>query len=219
MTYGDIMKYRSQILQEYVETYRFIDECLPEIEQSVSSIIKSVSNSGKILICGNGGSCADADHIVGELVKGFLKKRHLKNKLKEKLINFGEKGKILADITQEGIPAINLGCHTALSTAIINDIGGEFIFSQQIAALADKGDVVWCISTSGNSKNIINAAIMAHAKEAYVIGMTGSKGGILKGLSDCCIRVPSDSTPYIQDMHTSVYHVICALVEEYYWKN
>lgn len=204
-------------LNEYLQKQKFLNGCLKEIETAIQMIVKSVENGGKLLVCGNGGSCGDADHIVGECVKGFLKKRYINSSLKEKLLQYGEMGADLVQVTQEGIEAFNLGSHTSLITAITNDIGGEYIFSQQIAAIARENDVVLCISTSGNSKNILNAAIMAKAKGSNVIGMTGISGGQLQEYSDCCIKAPSDVTHYIQDMHTSIYHIICATIEEYFW--
>lgn len=212
------MKYSVSILNEYVQKYPFLSDSLPEIEQAICLMIETLSHQGKLLVCGNGGSSADAAHIVGECVKGFLKKRPLSADMKQKLIQYGELGVSLSEKTQGSIPVIDLGCHTALITAIINDIGGEYIFSQQVAGFANKNDIVWCISTSGNSKNVLNAAIMAKANGAFVIGMTGSSGGELKRYCDCCITVPSDNTPHIQDMHSSVYHAICAAIEDYFWK-
>lgn len=212
------MEENDNILEQYVKLQPFLKGCMPEIQTAMELLLHCVEAGGKLLVCGNGGSNADADHIVGECAKGFLKKRPLPPAMKARLSQYGALGESLADMTQSAFPAINLGCHTALMTAVINDIGGDYIFSQQVAGLATEDDVVWCISTSGNSKNILFAAIMAKAKGAKVIGMTGSKGGRLKEYCDCCITVPSDSTPHVQDMHSAVYHVICAAVEEHFWK-
>lgn len=212
------MRYHTELINDYVQKQPFLTGCMPEIEKAIELLINCFSGQGRLMVCGNGGSGADADHIVGELVKGFLKKRPLTDDVKDRLAQYGTSGMDLIAKTQGSLPAINLGCHTALMTAIVNDIGGEYIFSQQVAGFAGKNDVVWCISTSGNSKNVCNAAMMAKAKGAAVIGMTGATGGELKQYCDCCIAVPSDCTPHIQDMHSSVYHVICAAVEEFFWK-
>lgn len=207
-----------KILQEYKQKYEFIKKVEKEIISTIEIINNCICHKGKLLVCGNGGSNSDADHIAGELLKGFHKKRPLSEKEKEKLAVFGEEGKILAQNTQGSIPIINLGTHTSLMTAVINDIGGEYIFSQQVMGFGMTEDVFIGITTSGNSKNILNAAMIAKMKGMKLIGLTGESGGKLKEFCDICICVPSKYTPDIQDMHTSVYHAICAAVEEQYWE-
>lgn len=205
------------VIADYQRKYWFIQQVAEQLRQATEMLLEAVATRNKILVCGNGGSNSDADHIVGELLKGFNMKRSLTKEEREHLAEFGERGKRLAENTQGAISAINLGCHTSLMTAVINDLGGEYVFSQQVMGLGRSGDILLGISTSGNSQDILNAAVIARTKGLLVIGLTGSSGGRLKKLCDCCICVPSDLTPDIQDMHTSVYHAICAAVEAEYW--
>ena len=154
----------------------------------------SYENGGKLLVAGNGGSCADAEHIVGELMKGFVKKRTLSVELQEKLkAEGGEKGEELAASLQSGLPAIALTGHTGLATAFLNDVNGEMIYAQQVCGYGREGDVLLGISTSGNAKNIEYACITARAKGMKVIGLTGKNGGCLKGQSDVCLLYTSNS--------------------------
>lgn len=207
----------SAVFEAYVEKYSFLSPLREEILRAVELIRETYQQRGKMLVCGNGGSNADADHIVGELVKGFLKRRTVSQETAELLSAYGEDGVVLAQMTQGSLPAINLGAQTSLITAVINDLGGPYIFSQQVMGLGAAGDILFAISTSGNSKNVVNAIMIARTRGMKVIGLTGEAGGRMKDICDCCIRVPSSFTPDIQDMHTSVYHLICAAVESEFW--
>lgn len=172
-------------------------------------------NGGKLLIAGNGGSSSDADHIVGELMKGFVLKRDLSSDLKKALIDvdleFGEK---LASNLQLGLPAISLSNHSSLNTAYLNDIDGELCFAQQLNGYGKQGDVLLAITTSGNSKNIIYAAITAKAKGLKVIGLSGKDGGKLNNYSDVNIIIPEEETFIIQELHLPIYHCLCLMLEE-----
>jgi D-sedoheptulose 7-phosphate isomerase len=172
--------------------------------------------SGKqLLLCGNGGSASDAEHIAGELMKGFLKKRPLEEALQKRLREIGgpEGGKI-GRLLQQGMPAISLVSQTALGTAVINDIDGDMIFAQQVNALGQQGDVLWALSTSGNSRNVVAAAIVARARGIKVVGFTGQGGGALKAYADVLLNVPYVETHLVQEAHLPIYHALCAMLEE-----
>lgn len=172
---------------------------------------------GQLLVCGNGGSCADADHIVGELVKAFKLKRPLTAPLAAALRRQGRQGELLAENLQGGLPAINLGAHSSLMTAVINDMGGEYIYAQQVAAYGREGDVFLGISTSGNAADILHAGMVARAKGMKTIGLTGKTGGRMEGRFDLLLRAGSTVTEEIQDQHSAIYHAICAAVEYQCW--
>ena len=208
-----------EILESYKKKYFFIAEKEKQITEAYHIINDSYYNGGKLLICGNGGSNSDADHIAGELLKGFNKMRSLSLEEKNFLNQCGEIGEDLAEKLQGSLPAINLGAHTSLVTAVINDIGGEEIFAQQVIGFGNKGDVLLGISTSGNSKNVLKAIWAAKMKGMKTIGLMGDRKGKMLEYCDAAIEVPSLCTPDIQDMHTSVYHVLCAMLEAERWEN
>ena len=167
------------------------------------------------MVCGNGGSAADSEHIVGELMKGFLKKRQISEKEKDKLKSlFPGEWDYLSKNLQGALPAISLVSHPALSSAFINDVAADMVFAQQVYGYAKAGDVLLGISTSGNAKNVANAVMVARAAGMKTIGLTGGKGGFLQSLCDVTIRVPADETFKIQEYHLPVYHALCAMLEE-----
>lgn len=175
----------------------------------------SFSKGGKLLIAGNGGSAADAEHIVGELMKGFELKRSISSELKEKLSAIDhELGELLGENLQCGLPAIALDGHFALNTAVMNDLSPQLCFAQQVNGYGSKNDVLLGISTSGNSKNIIYAAMVAKAKEMKVIGLTGAKDSSLAKLSDVTVRSPQTRTYMIQEHHLPIYHCLCLMLED-----
>lgn len=207
------------MLKELIERFPILENSKKEITEARDRVIKCYENGGKLLLCGNGGSCADCDHIVGELMKGFLKKRPLseeqKAKMKENcsLIDDG-----ILDKLQNALPAIALPNIAALNSAFCNDVDPELIYAQSLMSLAKKGDVLIAISTSGNSKNVYAAAKTAKALGIDVIGLTGGTGGKLKEISDVCIIAPENETFKIQELHLPIYHYICASVEEHFFK-
>lgn len=194
---------------------------LQEIKQEINTIIEimieAFQKGKKVLICGNGGSSADADHIVGELVKSFKKSRTLPLELCNALNKDIKYGSYLLENLQDGLPVINLGAHTSLLTAMINDVGGEFIFAQQVVAYGQPDDILIGISTSGNSKNILYAGAVAKAKGMHTIGLTGANGGKMVDEFHYVLKAPSNVTEDVQDIHSMIYHVICAGVEEELW--
>ena len=172
-------------------------------------------NGGKLLVAGNGGSAADAEHIVGELMKGFKLPRKPKADFVEKLVAENhELGSVLAENLQGALPAIALDGHHALSTAYMNDCKPLLCFAQQVNGYGKSGDVFLGISTSGNSKNVLFAAITAHAKGMKVIGLTGAKDSKLKDMSDVCIKAPQTETYMIQELHLPIYHCLCLMLED-----
>lgn len=194
---------------------------LPELEitrksikDSIELLIECYHKNGKVLVCGNGGSAADAEHIVGELMKGFLLPRRIDSQTEEKIrILFEDDSDYLINNLQQALPTISLVSQTALQTAFANDKAPDLSFAQQVYGYGNKGDVFIAISTSGNSKNIIYAAQIARCIDMKVIALTGSTGGKLKSLSDIIINVPADETYIVQEYHLPVYHAICACLE------
>ena len=170
---------------------------------------------GKLLVTGNGGSAADSEHIVGELMKAFVNPRRLDDEYARALVETDlVLGKVLSENLQGALPAIALDGHLALSTAYMNDCEPFLCFAQQINGFGNTGDVFWGISTSGNSKNILFAAVAAKAKGMKVVGLTGLKESRLSQLADVCIRVPETETYMIQELHLPVYHTLCLMLED-----
>lgn len=198
-----------------VERYSELENQRENIIASYKIMEKSYCSGGKLLIAGNGGSAADSEHIVGELMKSFEKPRSLSEKYKEKLksIDF-ERGKTLSDKLQGGLAAIALDGHIALSTAYMNDCEPLLCFAQQVNGYGNEKDVFLGISTSGNSENIIYAAIVAKAKGMKVIGLTGAKESKLSEIADVTIRSPQTRTYMVQEHHLPIYHCLCLMLEE-----
>lgn len=170
---------------------------------------------GELLVTGNGGSAADSEHIVGELMKTFVNPRRLDDEYARALVETDlVLGKVLSENLQGALPAIALDGHLALSTAYMNDCEPLLCFAQQINGFGNTGDVFWGISTSGNSKNILFAAVAAKAKGMKVVGLTGLKESRLSQLADVCIRVPETETYMIQELHLPVYHTLCLMLED-----
>ena len=202
------------ILTDLLNRYSKLQPLKEQVAAAAETIIEAYKNGGKVLVCGNGGSCSDADHIVGELMKSFEGRRPLAKELQDELISLSpETGKMLAEKLQQGLPAISLTVHQSLITAIANDISGEVIYAQQVVGWGNKGDVLIGLSTSGNSQNVIDAMIVARAKGLKTIGMTGETGGKMREWSDVLINVPQRRTAYVQELHLPVYHALCMLVE------
>ena len=179
-----------------------------EIRTSANLITESFSNGNKLLLCGNGGSCADCEHIAGEMVKQFAKERPLNPEIVEKL------GPELSNELHGGLPALSLPSMIGFHTAFNNDNNPEFAFAQQVVAFGKANDVLWGISTSGNSKNVLHAVKTAKALGLKTIGLTGKSGGKLGQISDITIKVPADNVARIQELHLPIYHAICAFVED-----
>ena len=187
-------------------------DCIVEAYQILE---ESYTNDGKLLVAGNGGSAADAEHIVGELMKGFVNPRKLEAEYSDALITVNkELGRVLSENLQVALPAIALDGHLALTTAYLNDCEPLLCFAQQVNGYGRKSDVFLGISTSGNSRNILYAATVAKAKGMKVIGLTGEKDSKLSEISDTCIQVPETETYKIQELHLPVYHCLCLMLED-----
>lgn len=189
-----------------------VKDCIVEAYQILE---ESYTNDGKLLVAGNGGSAADAEHIVGELMKGFVNPRRLEAEYSDALITVNkELGRVLSENLQGALPAIALDGHLALTTAYLNDCEPLLCFAQQVNGYGKKSDVFLGISTSGNSRNILYAATVAKAKGMKVIGLTGEKDSKLSEISDTCIQVPETETYKIQELHLPVYHCLCLMLED-----
>lgn len=198
-----------------VERYPSLGACKDQIIEAYLILEKCYSNGGKVLVAGNGGSAADSEHIVGELMKAFKLPRKLDRKYQEALIKTDEDlGTVLADNLQGALPTIALDGHLALSTAYMNDCEPLLCFAQQVNGFGNKNDVFIGISTSGNSKNILYAAVCAKAKGLKVIGLTGAKENKLENLADVCIKAPETETYMIQEYHLPIYHCLCLMLED-----
>lgn len=209
----------SERIDLLIERYPVLSSVRNNVMQAYRLLERSYENGGKLLIAGNGGSAADADHIVGELMKGFQKRRRISEESALKLKKAGGvAGEEIAEKLQGALPAIALQNHAALNTAYLNDVDGLFCFAQQVYGYGGAGDVFLGISTSGNSKNVLYAAITAKALGMTVIGLTGKDGGKLKALSDDAIVVPEDETYRIQELHLPVYHCLCLMLEDRFFR-
>ena len=198
-----------------VNRYPELSAVKKEISEAYQILESCYTKGGKLLIAGNGGSAADAEHIVGELMKGFKLPRKPEAEFAERLVAENkELGLVLAESLQGALPAIALDGHPALSTAYMNDCEPLLCFAQQVNGYGKMGDVFLGISTSGNSKNVLYAATTAHAKGMKVIGLTGAKSSKLEQMSDICIKVPQTETYMIQELHLPVYHCLCLMLEE-----
>lgn len=200
-----------EVFEEMLTSYPSLAKCKADIMRAFE-IMEETYKYGKILlICGNGGSSSDAEHIVGELMKGFKKKRRIEpNPMLDESIRTN---------LSEGLPAICLSSHISLITAIGNDSSYEMIYAQQAYAYRKLAGAILCLSTSGNARNVNNAAITARACRIPVIGMTGELGGYLNSLADVCIKVPESETYKVQELHLPVYHCLCAMLECEFFEN
>lgn len=198
-----------------IERYPKLAVCKENIKKAYELLEGAYSNGRKLLVCGNGGSASDSEHIVGELMKEFKLKRKVYSDQATALKAIDpELGQVLADNLQGALPAICLTGHSSLTTAFMNDANADLVFAQQVNGYGKPGDVFLGISTSGNSKNVLYAAVNAKAKGLKVIGLTGAKESKLMKYADVCIRVPETETYKIQEYHLPVYHCLCLMLEE-----
>lgn len=206
--------FKNKEIDILVERYPQLSCIANDLYSCYSIIADCYKKGGKLLIAGNGGSAADAEHIVGELMKGFKLQRKVDEAFASRLCDLNEElGSVLAQNLQGALPAIALDGHPALSTAYMNDCEPLLCFAQQVNGYGKEGDVFLGISTSGNSKNILYAAVTARAKGMKIIGLTGAKNSKLEQMSDVCIKVPETETYMIQELHLPVYHCLCLMLE------
>lgn len=206
--------FKNKEIDILVERYPQLSCIANDLYSCYSIIADCYKKGGKLLIAGNGGSAADAEHIVGELMKGFKLPRKVDDTFATRLCETNEElGNVLAQNLQGALPAIALDGHPALSTAYMNDCEPLLCFAQQVNGYGKEGDVFLGISTSGNSKNILYATVTARAKGMKIIGLTGAKNSKLEQMSDVCIKVPQTETYMIQELHLPVYHCLCLMLE------
>lgn len=214
------MPEQNRILDELIERYPELSVCRDDIWQAYIMLRESYQRGGKLLIAGNGGSAADAEHIVGELMKGFRKKRRLTADMAERIMNVNsEIGTILCKRLQGTLPAIALTGHAALSTAYANDVDATMGFAQQVFGYGNVGDVFLGITTSGNSVNILNALVTAQAKGLKTIVLTGRDGGRAAAMAERSVIIPETETYKIQELHLPVYHTLCIMLEDHFFES
>jgi D-sedoheptulose 7-phosphate isomerase len=202
-------------LEILLERYPQLKDAQANLEAAAKLLLEAAQAKKVILVAGNGGSAADAEHIVGELMKSFVLPRPLDTQLKDRLIEVDQvMGVHIATHLQQGIPAICLSSHTALSSAFANDVDSALSYAQQVVGYGSEDAVFWGISTSGSAKNVVQAAVTAKAMGMKVIGMTGRDGGVLKKYCDVCLRVPESETYKVQELHLPIYHWLCIYLEE-----
>ena len=205
-------------IEVLIERYPQLIECRESIQAAYDILKEAYTKDRKLLVCGNGGSASDSEHIVGELMKEFkLKRKIYKNQAEAMKLIDSELGAILAKHLQGALPAIALTGHSSLTTAFMNDSNPELIFAQQVNGYGKPDDIFLGISTSGNSRNVLFAAVAAKAKGLKVIGLTGQKPCKLAQLADVCIQVPESDTYKIQELHLPVYHCLCMMLEEHFF--
>jgi D-sedoheptulose 7-phosphate isomerase len=202
-----------------IQRYPALALCKDDILTAYTTLCEAYTKECKLLVCGNGGSASDCEHIVGELMKEFKLKREVYKEQAANMKQIDEQlGSVLANHLQGALPAITLTSHSSLTTAFMNDSQPELVFAQQVNGYGKAGDVLLGISTSGNSMNVLYAAVTAKAKGLKVIGLTGQNDSRLKSLSDVCIQVPETETYKIQELHLPVYHCLCMMLEEHFFK-
>ncbi|WP_295569342.1 SIS domain-containing protein [uncultured Holdemanella sp.] len=201
-----------------IERYPVLEACKEDIISGYELLEECYTKGGKLLIAGNGGSAADAEHIAGELMKRFKTPRPIPNELKERLIKIDPvRGENLSKNLERPLMAIPLVAHEALTTAYINDVDGLGVFAQQLYGFGKKNDVFLGISTSGNSQNVMSATVVARALGIKVLGLTGELGGELNMVSNVCVKVPETETYRIQELHLPVYHCWCLMLEDHFF--
>lgn len=209
------MKERTEnFVREFYGRHHDLLPLQEKIAQAADLLIRAFQNGNKLLLCGNGGSCADCDHIAGEFLKGFLLKRpvpaEMQTAMKQK---YGETGAEIAGKLQMGLPTISLNTHSAVISAFENDVDPELVYAQQVCAYGKPGDILIGISTSGNANNVAAAVMTANAMGLTTIGLTGKTGGKLGELAELALIMPKEETYRIQEDHLAVYHLLCAVVE------
>jgi D-sedoheptulose 7-phosphate isomerase len=206
------------LITDLLDRYPDLAICAGDIALAVDVLKTTFATSGKLLVCGNGGSAADCEHIVGELMKGFRSQRPISVTEREQLRDATpDQADYLADHLQGALPAVSLVSHSALFTAFVNDVAADMVFAQQVFGLGQPGDALLAISTSGNSPNVLNAIRVARAKKLRTLGLTGQTGGAMPALCDVTICVPFSDTAEIQERHLPIYHTLCALLEEWFF--
>ena len=201
----------------FIKRFPELKKILSSIKETAQIIIETFKNDNSLYLCGNGGSASDCEHIAGELLKSFKCKRELSPEFKVEFNKFGKDGQDLAEKLEAGLRAIALTSHPSFSTAFANDVDASMIFAQQLMALSRKNDIVMGISTSGNAENIKKCFITAKVKGLKTILLTGKTGGVCAEFADYIIKVPETETFLIQENHVGIYHLLCLIVEDYFY--
>jgi len=206
------------LLNDLIRRYPGIADLKEYVRTTYEVILESLKKGGTVFTCGNGGSASDSEHIAGELLKGFILKRELKDELKNQFSDkFGEDGLKVANKLQYGLRAISLTSHPAFITAFANDVDANLIFAQQLFGLGRKGDVLIAISTSGNSANIYNCILTASIMGIKTVLLTGKSGGRCCALADVALKIPETEAYKIQEYHLPIYHTLCLMIEDYFY--
>ena len=195
-------------MENLLKRYPSLEVCKEDIENALKLMLDTYKNGGKVLVCGNGGSASDWDHIVGELMKGFKSKRYVTDERIAEDLRCGLQG---------ALPAISLPSQTGVLTAFINDVDPDMMYAQLVHGYAKENDLLIGLSTSGNSKNVVNAARVAKALGAKTLALTGEKESKLSEICDVCIKVPETETYKVQEYHLPVYHYMCLETEKYFF--
>ena len=204
-----------KLFEDCLSRFRQLERCRESLITAFNAICECYRNGGKLLTCGNGGSASDAEHITCELMKKFRIRRDVGDEVKKKLFDLGySDAEYISSHLEKTLPAISLVSQTSLITAVVNDTAGDMIYAQQVFGYGKAGDILWVLSCSGNSPNILNAVKVARMLDMVVIGFTGESGGALAPLCQIPVCFPSSVTPCIQEMHLPAYHLLCAMVEE-----
>ncbi|GBF75711.1 phosphoheptose isomerase [Paenibacillus sp. 598K] len=206
----------NRILHAMIDKYPELDACAPQTEAAYEALKRVFAAGGKLLLCGNGGSASDSEHIVGEMMKSFMLERPVPPAFSERLqaLYGNGEGAALAGGLQGALPSISLASHTAFLSAYANDAAADMAFAQQVYGYGKPGDALLAISTSGHSANVVKAVQIAKALGMTTIGLTGGSGGKLRELCDIAVCVPYESTPDIQERHLPIYHTLCMMLEE-----
>ena len=195
-------------MENLLKRYPSLEVCKEDIENALKLMLDTYKNGGKVLVCGNGGSASDSAHIVGELMKGFKSKRYVTDERIAEDLRCGLQG---------ALPAISLPSQTGVLTAFINDVDPDMMYAQLVHGYAKENDLLIGLSTSGNSKNVVNAARVAKALGAKTLALTGEKESKLSEICDVCIKVPETETYKVQEYHLPVYHYMCLETEKYFF--
>ena len=209
---------KDEIFDNLFRRYPSLEVCKDSINQAFNILKDTAVNLNTLYLAGNGGSAADSEHIAGELMKSFMAKRPIDGNLAKKLKDmYGEEGESLSLDLEGGFRAVPLPSLVSLSTAIINDVNSDIMFAQMLNSIGVKGDLFWGISTSGNSRNIVKAAMLAKAKGLKVMALVGEKECKLDKLCDVIIHVPETETYKVQELHLPIYHALCAMLESEFY--
>lgn len=209
----------SQQFSDLINRHPSLQVVEKDLQSAFFHLATSIKNGNKILCAGNGGSNSDAEHIVGELLKGFLKRRPVSSEIIKAIeSHFPEDAALFKENLQMPIPAVSLMGHPSFQTAFSNDMQSTYSIAQHLLALGQKGDVLIAISTSGNSKNIVLATKMAKSLGIVTVGLSGKSGGELAKICDICLKAPSEQVHHIQELHLPIYHSLCLMLEELFFE-